>query len=396
MDFLASLAVLLVTAKTLEWTFEKASIHPIIAHVLTGILVGPFILEIIQPTDQLKVLAEFGLIMMMLYTGLTSNFSAIAQNTFKAVFVASLGVVFSFILGFLTVVSFGRDVTSAIFVGIVLGNTAIEVTSGVLVRERVKRVVSSILMGAAFADDIMAVYLIGVITAMAGGNLNALSFGILSLKIFLFIGATLFISEHVFKRAEWFKGVIKNLNVFFTFVLILTFTLAILAQWVGLNQIIGAYLAGLTISRLRERKDPLIVSRIKLNELIANLEVVLTEFFIPLFFIYVGLMFNPPLKDLSILFILTLYAAAVLGKLLGCGLGTKLSGLEWSDSLIIGVGMGGRGSLELAILTFGLNAGLIDQSIFASVIVASMLTALTTPIFFKAALTRQRLKAERD
>lgn len=88
---------------------------------------------------------------------------------------------------------------------------------------------------------------------------------------------------------------VRNLNVFFTFTLILTFALAIISEWVGLNQIIGgAYLAGLTISRLRERKDPLVVTRIKLNELIGDLQVVLTEFFMPLFFIYVGLMFNPP------------------------------------------------------------------------------------------------------
>lgn len=84
----------------------------------------------------------------------------------------------------------------------------------------------------------------------------------------------------------------------------------------------------------------------------------------------------------------------MLGKLIGCGLGSKLVGLPWEDSIAVGIGMGGRGSLELAILTFGLSTGgLIDQSIFASVIMVSMLTALTTPIFFKAYLKRQRLKA---
>ncbi|WP_297464204.1 cation:proton antiporter [Thermococcus sp.] len=393
MDFLAALALLLVTAKTLEWLFERFELHPIIAHVLTGILLGPFVLGIIEPADELRVLAEFGLIMMMLYMGLTSNFSAIAQNTKKAVVVAVLGVAFSFLLGFLTVKFFGKDTTAAIFVGITLGNTAIEVTSGVLVRERVKRVVSSILMGAAFADDIMAVYLIGIITALAEGGLNALSFGVLTIKIFTFIAGTLLISEYVFKRARWFYSIVRNLNVFFTFTLILTFTLAILAQWVGLNQIIGAYLAGLTISRLRERKDPLIVTRIKLNELIEDLEVVLTEFFMPLFFIYVGLMFNPPLRDISLTLIGALYLAAIIGKLIGCGLGARLFGLDWRDAIAIGIGMGGRGSLELAILTFGLKAGLIDQVLFASVIAVSMLTALTTPILFKAYLRRGRLKS---
>lgn len=390
MDFLLALAILLVFAKSLEWLFERFEIHPIIAHVLTGITLGPFVFGLIEPTQELSVLAEFGLIMMMLYMGLTSNFSAIAQNTKKAVLVAVLGVAFSFLFGFATVVFFGKSISSAIFVGITLGNTAIEVTSGVLVRERVRREVSSILMGAAFADDILAVYLIGILTAMAKGTMGLSPLLILTAKIFLFIGAVLLVSELVMKRARWFNYIVRDLNVFFTFTMILTFSLAIIAERAGLNQIIGAYLAGLTISRLRERKDPLIVTRIKLNELIEDLQVVLTEFFIPLFFIYVGLMFNPPLKEIKIPLILMLYASAVLGKLLGCGLGAKLFGLSWMDSALIGIGMGGRGSLELAILTFGLSAGLIDQGLFASVIVVSMLTALTTPIFFREFIKRAK------
>ncbi|MDK2915043.1 MAG: hypothetical protein PWQ79_1958 [Thermococcaceae archaeon] len=390
MDFLLALAILLVFAKSLEWLFERFEIHPIIAHVLTGITLGPFVFGLIEPTQELSVLAEFGLIMMMLYMGLTSNFSAIAQNTKKAVIVAVLGVAFSFLFGFATVVFFGKSISSAIFVGITLGNTAIEVTSGVLVRERVRREVSSILMGAAFADDILAVYLIGILTAMAKGTMGLSPLLILTAKIFLFIGAVLLVSELVMKRARWFNYIVRDLNVFFTFTMILTFSLAIIAERAGLNQIIGAYLAGLTISRLRERKDPLIVTRIKLNELIEDLQVVLTEFFIPLFFIYVGLMFNPPLKEIKLPLILMLYASAVLGKLLGCGLGAKLFGLSWMDSALIGIGMGGRGSLELAILTFGLSAGLIDQGLFATVIVVSMLTALTTPIFFREFIKRAK------
>ncbi len=389
-----ALAILLVVAKSLEWGFEKFDVHPIIPHVLTGIALGPFLFGIIEPSGELNVLAEFGLIMMMLYTGLTSTFSAIAQNTKKATTVAALGVLASFLLGFLTVKMFGKPLSAAIFVGVALGNTAIEVTSGVIVRERVKREVSSILMGAAFADDIIAVYLIGIITAIARGSLDAAFFGILTVKIFAFIGLTLLISERIFKKAEWFGVVVRNLDVFFTFALILTFLLAIIAEKAGLNQIIGAYLAGLTISRLRERKDPTVVTRIKLNELIEDLEVVLTEFFMPLFFIYVGLMFNPPLEEVSLALIAALYLAAVLGKFLGCGLGARVSGLGWEDSALIGIGMGGRGSLELAILTFGLRTGIIDQGLFASVIIVSMLTALTAPAFFKTYLERLEIRAK--
>ncbi|AEH24304.1 cation:proton antiporter [Pyrococcus yayanosii] len=388
MNYILGISILLVFAKSLEWLLEKKDIHPILAHITTGIILGPFVLDLVSPSEQLKVLSEFGLLMMMLYMGLTSNFSAIAQNTQKALVVASFGVAFSFILGYLTVRAFGFPFVAAIFVGVTLGNTAIEVTSGVLVKERVGRLVSSVLMGAAFADDIIAVYLIGVVTAMTKGSLDLISIVLLTLKIALFLVATLLISEFVFKRSHWFYAVVRNLNVFFTFTIILTFALAVIAEEIGLNQIIGAYLAGLTISRLRERKDPLVVSKIKLNELINDLQVVLTEFFIPLFFIYVGLMFNPPLEKVSIPLILALYASAVLGKLIGCSLGMKLFRASWSDAILVGIGMGGRGSLELAILKFGLESGIIDQSLFATIIIISMLTALTTPIFFKHAIKK--------
>ncbi len=382
MEYLLSLAVLLVTAKSLEWLFERFRVHAMVAHVLTGILLGPFLLDVVHPGPYLRVLANFGLIMMMLYMGLTSNFSAIAQNTRRAVVVASLGVAFSLLFGLLTVLYFGKSLLAAAFVGITLGNTAIEVTSGVLLRERVKRVVSSVLMGAAFADDIIAVYLIGLVTAMTHGSLSMMQFLILTVKIFTFMAFVLLISEYLFKRSRRFYSIVRNTNVFFTFVLILTFSLAILADEFGLNQIIGAYLAGLTISRLKERRDPLVITRIKVNELVDNLKVVLTEFFIPLFFIYVGLMFSPSKGNLNLFLIFLLYVSAIMGKLIGCSLGSRLSGLELRDSVAIGIGMGGRGSLELAILNFGLAAGIIDSSLFASVVVVSMMCAFTTPIFF--------------
>ncbi|AEC52529.1 Na+/H+ antiporter [Pyrococcus sp. NA2] len=388
MNYIFDLSILLVVAKSLEWILKKRNIHPIIAHILTGIILGPFALKIIMPSKELKVLGEFGLIMMMLYMGLTSNFSAISKNKVKATVVAIFGVMFSFILGFLTVYFFEKELIPAIFVGITIGNTAIEVTSGVLVRERVKKEVSSVLMGAAFADDIIAVYLIGLLTGITKGEVSLEPMVVLTIKIVVFMLAVLLVSEFIFKKSVAFYNVVKDLHVFFTFTIILTFMLAFIAEDVGLNQIIGAYLAGLTIGRLRERKDPMVITRIKLNELISELEVVLLEFFIPLFFIYVGLMFNPNVEEISIGLILALYAAAILGKLIGCGLGMKLFGAPLSDSVLVGIGMGGRGSLELAILKLGLEKGLIGEDIFATVVVVSMMTALSTPILFRQALRK--------
>lgn len=50
----------------------------------------------------------------------------------------------------------------------------------------------------------------------------------------------------------------------------------------------------------------------------------------------------------------------VFGKLIGCGFGLKLVGFFWEDLIVVGIGMGGRGSLELVIFMFGFSMGLID------------------------------------
>lgn len=78
-----------------------------------------------------------------------------------------------------------------------------------------------------------------------------------------------------------------------------------------------------------------------------------------------------------------LYASAILGKLIGCGLGVKVFKGSWKDAVIVGIGMGGRGSLDLALLKFGLESGMIGEDLFATTVIVSMLTALSTPIFFR-------------
>jgi Kef-type K+ transport system membrane component KefB len=159
--------------------------------------------------------------------------------------------------------------------------------------------------------------------------------------------------------------------------------LAVIARHIGLHEIIGAYMAGLFIGRLRERPDALLLSRIRLNAILEDATTSLQAILTPMFFVYVGLMFAPDwgLVDFSLLAMLITVAFA--GKIIGCGAGAAAMGYKQRDSLTIGTAMCSRGSLELAVLQFGLLSGVVMRELFAVMVVTTLTTTILTPVLFK-------------
>lgn len=175
---------------------------------------------------------------------------------------------------------------------------------------------------------------------------------------------------------------IKHRGIPITFAILLALAIAVISRRVGLHYIIGAYMAGLFISRLREQPDALLLKRIRLNNLLDDmtnsLEMVLT----PLFFVYVGLTFNPNWGEVNLLLLVALIAVAFLGKIIGAGVSAYSIGCKKDGALEIGIAMCSRGSLELAVLHFGLISNVITPELFAVMVVTTLSTTILTPIMF--------------
>ncbi|HOP08711.1 MAG TPA: cation:proton antiporter [Candidatus Methanofastidiosa archaeon] len=283
---LIDIVLLLFVAKVLGEIFSKFNISTVVAEILTGICLGPFLLGIVSPTDAFDVLAELGLLMMMLYVGLTSKFTDLSRSKFASATIGSLGVLVSFALGFMFCYLFGFGVVESVFLGILLSNTSIEVVSGIIINENTQDT-GPVLIGSALADDFIAIYLIGVLSAITTtGALNVSSFVFITLKVVLFVAGVLYLSEKVLVKdifklvsMRFFRSDYQMLSVMF----ILTFFFALVANFLGLHEIIGAYLAGLVIGRVREVKDPMLNVQITLNENIDHLGVYLKSIFMPFF-----------------------------------------------------------------------------------------------------------------
>ncbi|KYC54116.1 MAG: Sodium/hydrogen exchanger family protein [Candidatus Methanofastidiosum methylothiophilum] len=166
-------------------------------------------------------------------------------------------------------------------------------------------------------------------------------------------------------------------------VFIFTLVFALFASFIGLHEVVGSFLAGLILSRVKEREDPMLSFRIRFNEITGEMNTLMRFFFMPLFFVYIGLLFNRENKEINIILITLLFLAAMSGKIIGCGLGSKISRLTNRDSIIVGVGMCGRGSLELAIVRYGFTNGVISNEIYSSIVILTLLTIIITPILFR-------------
>src|SRR5690606_2205319 len=143
----------------------------------------------------------------------------------------------------------------------------------------------------------------------------------------------------------------------------------------GLAAITGAYLAGILLARTEFKE--------KLEDVT---KVFTYGFFVSIFFVDIGLRANlrealgGPLAWLG----LGIIAIAVVGKIIGSGLGAKLMGFSNSESLRVGTGMVSRGEVGLIVAAIGVERQVISQEIFALMVLMVVVTTLITPVLLRA------------
>jgi Kef-type K+ transport system membrane component KefB len=395
MEFLLALLILLLFAKGFGELFHHYGFSPLIAEVTAGIVLGPALLGLIPlgdvtPGSMLEGVAMLGLVVMMLVAGMNSRFDLLVKVRTKAIIIALCGVSLSFALGFLALYALGVPLLASLFVGAALANTSTDI----LARITGKHPLGQLIVSAALIDDIMAVYIVGILSASVRGGLDPSVVLLTTAGIIVFFLAIAIASRELIIKRNVLRKLwrFEERGVPIAFALCLALTFAVIAHNIGLHAIIGAYMAGLFISRLRERPVITLQSRIRLNAMLDDITTSFQSILTPMFFVFVGLSFgiNPatgaPLNwgQISLLVLAVLIVVAFAGKFIGCSLGAMLTGYK-KDRVAIGVAMCSRGALELAILHFGLRAMVVPHDLFATMVVVVLILIITTPILFKYA-----------
>ncbi len=382
-----SLVIIITAAKAGGWLANRLRQPAVIGELLAGVVLGPSLLGMTtwpvlanpnEPhllTETLYQLADLGVICLMFLAGLEIDPAEMRYAGRVATLAGVSGVIAPLILGGLAALPFGYDGRAAIFVGIILTATSVSISAQTLIElDKLRTREGLAMLSAAVVDDVLVILVLSIFTAASdgGGSLG----GVLTivLKMVAFLSLAILAGFFVLPRlADWVDAQPISAGLA-SLVLVIALVFAWSAEVVGgLAAITGAFIAGVGFGRSHLR-----------SEIERHMHTITYGFLVPIFFVSIGLKTNARLiAGPDILFAALLILMAIIGKVVGCGLGARLGGFTKLESLRVGVGMVSRGEVGLIVASVGVAAGLIQPDLFAIVTFMVLITTLVTPVLLR-------------
>lgn len=366
------------------YIFHKIKQPLILGYLIAGIIIGPYLLpfNIIRQPGVESAFAELGVLVLLFAIGLEfplSKLLKIGLKTYAVISVIEIALMFalSFFVGFLMKWS----MMDSLFLSAALASSSTVVIAKVLTdMKKLKDVSATVMMGVLVVEDLAVVLILSIITSVAGSS----SFTGLDLtwtigKIVLFIAGTLVIGFLTIPRIidrinhpEEGECQVEHDEVLVLVSLGFALGLSIVADYIGLSMAIGAFLMGVLIANSKSAGRIVYLShRIK-------------ELFGALFFVSIGMHIDVTLFKSFIIPALVVIVVMLIGKIIGCGLGTRLMGYNLSTALKVGFGMGQIGEFALIVAKAGQDLGVVSDFMFPTVGIAVAVTAFLTPYLIKA------------
>lgn len=390
---LLAIAIVLLAAKIGETIAKRLGDPGITGELVMGILLGNFWLvsgvkffDFLREMPLLKLFEELGAIVLLVKVGLHTDLRAMLRVGLSSFLVAVGGVLAPLVLGFLVGVVLIPEapITTKLFLAVSLCATSMAVNLRVLDELNILDTTEGrIIIGAAMADDVITLILLGMVTGIATSGMisftNLVGTGFVSLLFFLVVGAVglkynLVFGDFVTQRlAESLKTPV---------IVIVSLGLALLAKFVGLNMVLGAFVAGLLLQNVRMRD-------FEYKEHGLEWFVGITGWIlVPMFFVRVGAEVHiESFFSLKIVLVgLGITVAAVLGKLF-CSVCVVEKGV---NRLAIGVAMIPRLEMGLIAATIGKSMVVLSDALYSAIVVMVVLTSLASPSLLKTVLLRKK------
>ncbi|MGQ9500989.1 MAG: cation:proton antiporter [Anaerolineae bacterium] len=377
---LLGLAIVLVAAKAGGWLVRRLGQPAVLGELAVGLLLGPSVLNVfgmdyfasVHTLDVLREFGELGVIFLMFAAGLEIQVGDLLRTGRAAALVGFIGVVFPIGLGTLAGLQFNYLPASAVFMGIVLAATSVSISARTLMElGRLRSREGLTLLSAAVVDDVLAILVLSIFVGIfSGGSDQAWQLIWIALRMFLFLAGAFLVGLWILPRVvDWVRQLpISEPVLSVTLASVLLFAWA--AEFLGgVAAITGAFVAGVGLARSAQR-----------TEIERGIHTLNYALFVPIFLVVIGLRADVrQLSESDIGLTILLCAVAIVSKILGCGIGARLGGMSWRESLRVGTGMISRGEVGLIVAGIGLDEQLVQPSLFTDVVVMVIVTTLVTP-----------------
>lgn len=375
--YLLDIALILLGTKVFGLFTRRLRMPAVVGALLAGIILGPAILNWVQPSDLISSLSEIGVIVLMFGAGLETSITDLRKAGLKALVIAILGVLVPLGLGYL-VASFYNVGPQAwignLFLGVILTATSVGITVETLKEMGAMKTTSgNAILAAAVIDDVLGIIALTIVSGLADSSVNV---GVVLFKIVLFFVFAIIIGILLHKIFAWWfdhdpRGGLQRYSIIsFAFALIMAY---VSEEFFGVADITGSFVAGLIISGTSQCAY--------VTKRIGTLSYLLIS---PVFFASIGLKLEPlHFSGTVLILILLLCVVALVSKVIGCGLGAILCHYSKSQAIRIGCGMVSRGEVALIVANRGMALGIFPSFFVTPVLLCVVFTTVITPILLK-------------
>ncbi len=392
---ITSLVSLLVAARLGGEVLERLGQPAMIGEILAGVLLGPSVAGWIGVTPELKVITELGVFFLVLLAGMEIDPGELAETVRgRGAWIALASFVVPLLAGAAVAAVFGLDKYRIAFMGLCVAITALPVSVRILLDLRqLQSPTGRRIVSAAVFNDTAALLLLGVILDMGAAGTwsqfaaeSALALGkalllmaivVAAYRLVVFSAGRIPLARRVLERL--LAGV-RTKEALFAVSIAFVMTFAALSERLGLHSVIGAFFGAMLLSRE-------FLGEANYKEVQKTASGITIGFLAPVFFAAIGLQFDArSLRAPG--FLLAVLAAAFVSKIAGGYLGGRLARLSAEESWALGMGLNGRGIMELVIADIAYSRGFIGANIFACLVLIAVSTTLVTPWLLKSALDR--------
>ncbi len=401
MVLMFQLGVITFCAKFGALAFKRIHLPGVLGELCVGMVIGPYLLGGIPlpgfphgffqevagfPVSiELYGICSLAAIILLFLAGLESDLKLFLRYSVAGTAVGLGGVVASFVMGDLAMVlvddwlmgqQFGFFDPPCLFLGVVSTATSVGITARILSeKKKLSSPEGVTILAGAVVDDVLGIIALAVVlgaiaASKASGAFDWGHIGIIAVKaIGIWIGSTV-LGLLFARRISGLLKLFKDRTAIAIMALGLALILSGLFEKAGLAMIIGAYVAGLSLSQTD-------ISRV-IQEKLEPIQ----ELLVPVFFCSMGMMVNfEVLSSPSIILFGLFYSlAAILAKIVGCSIPSLFFHFNLRGALRIGVGMVPRGEVALIIAGIGLSMGVLSQQEFGVAIIMTAITTVAAPV----------------
>ena len=370
---LKELVLLMGVSVLVSVALSKARLPTIIGFLITGVLIGPHGLGLVTETNEVKTLAEIGIVLLLFTIGLEFSIKKMISIRREAILGGGLQLVFTIALVWLFSTIMGQPFHIALLLGFIVSLSSSAIVLKLLIdRVEVNSSHGSLSVGILLFQDISVVLMVLLVQGFfepAGGSALLVAKGLLiaAVAIVLIVISASYVIPKLFHEVVK----LRNREVFILTIVLVCLGTAWLASLAGLSLALGAFVAGLIISESEYS-----------NQIVAEV-LPFRDTFSSLFFVSMGMLlelkyFSTNVPEL----LLIAFAILVVKTLIIIGVGQMLR-YPLRLSIIVGLSLSQVGEFSFILMNMGSDYGMLGHDLYQNVLAASILTMIATPFVFQ-------------